>query len=113
MSIIVQKYGGSSVADTNRIKAVAERIKASVIEGNTVVVVVSAMGNSTDELLRLAHSVSLTPDARELDLLLSTGEMISCSLIAMALQEIQVDAISMDGAQAGIRTDKSFRETKN
>lgn len=110
MSIIVQKYGGSSVADTNRIKAVAERIKASVIEGNTVVVVVSAMGNSTDELLRLAHSVSLTPDARELDLLLSTGEMISCSLISMALQEIQVDAISMDGAQAGIRTDKSFGE---
>lgn len=110
MEIIVQKYGGSSVADTTRIKSVAKRIKEKVNTGEAVVVVVSAMGDSTDKLLGLAHSVAKNPDARELDLLLSTGEMISCSLIAMALQEIDIDAISMDGAQAGIRTDEAFGE---
>ena len=110
MGIIVQKYGGSSVADTTRIKSVAKRIKEKVNTGEAVVVVVSAMGDSTDKLLGLAHSVAKNPDARELDLLLSTGEMISCSLIAMALQEINIDAISMDGAQAGIRTDEAFGE---
>jgi len=104
MAILVQKYGGSSVGDVTKVKSVAQRIARSRKEGNEIAVVVSAMGKTTDELIKLAYSVSLTPEPRELDLLLSTGEVVSSTLMAMALREIGVPSISMGGAQAGIRT---------
>ena len=108
MSLIVQKYGGSSVANTDRIKTVAERIIARREAGNDLVVVVSAMGDTTDDLLDLAHA--LNPDARgrEVDLLLATGEIVSCSLLALALQARGVQARALTGRQAGIITDGSF-----
>ena len=105
MALIVQKYGGSSVADAGRIKNVARRIAAARDEGNRVVVVVSAMGDTTDELIELAHQVTDRPDMREFDTLLSTGELVSSTLLAMALKEMGYPAISLSGAQAGIRTD--------
>ena len=85
--ILVQKYGGSSVADLAKIQAVAERIRSAQAEGYRLVVVVSAMGNTTNELLALAKGVSETPDRRELDMLISVGERITMSLLAMALKE--------------------------
>ncbi|MCH8848748.1 MAG: aspartate kinase [Chloroflexi bacterium] len=105
MALLVQKYGGTSVADAARIRHVAERIVACREAGNQVAVVVSAMGDTTDELIALAHSIAANPDPRELDLLLSTGELVSCTLVAMALRELGADAVSMNAAQAGIRTD--------
>ena len=108
MSLIVQKYGGSSLADAGRIRNVAGRIGNASDRDNQVVAVVSAMGDTTDELLALAREVSDRPDARELDVLLSTGELRSCALVAMALRSAGRDAISLSGAQAGIRTDTSF-----
>ncbi len=106
--LIVQKYGGSSLADADKIRNVALRIARSRDAGNNVVVVVSAMGDTTDDLIDLANSVSDRPDARELDLLLSTGELVSCTLMAMALRTMGYPAISLSGAQAGIRTNTSF-----
>ncbi len=106
-SLVVQKYGGSSVADADRIKHVARRIAREREAGSDLVVVVSAMGDTTDHLLDLAASITDEPDAREMDLLLATGEHISGTLVAMALQAIDVPAISLTGAQAGIRTDRS------
>ena len=108
MPLIVQKYGGSSVADADKILSVARRIGATRQSGNAVVVVVSAMGDTTDELIELAHTISSEPHARELDLLLSTGELVSCTLLTMGLREIGHDAISLSGPQAGIHTDTSF-----
>ena len=108
MALIVQKYGGTSVANAERIRAVAQRIKDRVDGGDSVAVVVSAMGKATDELLALARSIAPEPDPRELDLLLSTGEVVSCALVAMALQELGADAISMGAAQAGVRTDTAY-----
>ena len=108
MPLIVQKYGGSSVADAERILSVARRIGAVRQAGTDVVAVVSAMGDTTDELIELAHSVSREPHARELDLLLSTGELVSCTLLTMALRELGHEAISLSGPQAGIHTDTSF-----
>ncbi|MBE9477757.1 MAG: aspartate kinase [Chloroflexi bacterium] len=105
MALIVQKYGGSSVAGAGRIKNVARRIAAARDEGNQVVVVVSAMGDTTDELIELAYQVTDRPDVREFDTLLSTGELVSSTLLAMALKEMGYQAISLSGAQAGIRTD--------
>ena len=105
MAILVQKYGGTSIGDAEKIKAVAQRVVRSREAGNEIVVVVSAMGKTTDDLIALADSVSSTPELRELDLLMSTGEIISSTLMAMALREIGVPSISMGGAQAGIRTD--------
>ena len=105
MSIIVQKYGGTSVANAERIKNVAGRIAARRAEGHQMVVVVSAMGDTTDELIALAHQITDRPSARELDVLLSTGEIVSSALVAMALRHIGVDAISLSGQQAGILTD--------
>ncbi len=108
MPLIVQKYGGSSVADAERILSVARRIGAVRQAGADVVAVVSAMGDTTDELIELAHTVSREPHARELDLLLSTGELVSCTLLTMALRELGHEAISLSGPQAGIHTDTSF-----
>ncbi len=112
MTLIVQKYGGSSVATAERIKAVADRIIHSKEAGNQVVVVVSAMGDTTDDLIDLAKQVTDDPDDREMDLLLSTGEMVSCTLMAMALRAKGQPAISLTGAQAGIRTDSSHSRAR-
>ena len=106
--LIVQKYGGSSLADAKKIHSVARRIARSRDEGNSVIVVVSAMGDTTDELIGLAHQISERPDARELDVLLSTGELVSCTLMAMALRTMGYASVSLSGAQAGIRTDSSY-----
>ena len=108
MALIVQKYGGTSVADAERIKNVAKRIARTRDEGNQVVVVVSAMGDTTDELIQLAYQISEKPDNRELDVLLSTGEVVSSTLLAMALHSMGYPAISLSGAQAGIRTDAAY-----
>src|SRR5687767_5511323 len=104
MGLIVQKYGGSSVADAERIKRVAERIVATRKAGNEVVVVVSAMGDTTDELLDLAHQVSPVPPGRELDMLLTAGERISMALVAMAIHNLGYEARSYTGSQAGVLT---------
>ncbi len=105
MSLVVQKYGGSSVADAARIKVVADRIVATKEAGHDVCVVVSAMGDSTDELLDLARRVSDTPPARELDMLLTAGERISMALLAMAIADLGHEARSFTGSQAGVITD--------
>ena len=105
MSLIVQKYGGSSVADAASIKRVARRIVDTKKAGHDVVVVVSAMGDSTDELLDLAEQVSPLPPARELDMLLTAGERISMALVAMAISDLGAEARSYTGSQAGLITD--------
>nr|WP_293022665.1 MULTISPECIES: aspartate kinase [unclassified Moorena] len=105
MMLIIQKYGGTSVGSVERIKAVARRVKQTVQNNNTVVVVVSAMGKTTDDLLSLSKAVSTNPSAREMDMLLSTGEQVSIALLSMALQELGQPAISLTGAQVGIITD--------
>jgi aspartate kinase len=105
MALIVQKYGGTSVADAERIRNVARRVAARHQAGDRMVVVVSAMGDSTDDLLALAREITDHPEARELDALISTGEIVSSTLLAMALHALGVDAISLSGAQAGLRTD--------
>ena len=108
MALIVQKYGGSSLADSEAIVGVARRIGETHDEGHRVVAVVSAMGDTTDDLIQLARQVSERPDPRELDMLLSTGELVSCTLTAMALEAQGRDAVSLSGAQAGIRTDTTY-----
>jgi len=104
MAIVVQKYGGSSVADVTRIRQVAERIMRTKAAGYDVAVVVSAMGDTTDELLALARKVSTNPDRRELDMLLSAGERISMALLSLSIKERGGDAISFTGSQSGIIT---------
>jgi aspartate kinase len=104
MPIVVQKYGGSSVADVDRIRQVAERVMRTKQAGYDVAVVVSAMGDTTDELLALARKVSPNPARRELDMLLSAGERISMALLSMAIRELGGDAISFTGSQSGIIT---------
>ena len=105
MALVVQKYGGSSVADADRIKRVAQRIVAARRDGYDVVVVVSAMGDTTDELLDLAQQVSPLPPPRELDMLLTSGERISMALLAMAIANLGASARSFTGSQAGVITD--------
>lgn len=112
MALIVQKYGGTSVADPQRIKSVAERVALTRRAGDSVIVVVSAMGSSTDDLIALAHEVSNLPKAREMDMLLTAGERISMALLAMALHDHETPAISLTGSQAGILTDASHGEAK-
>jgi aspartate kinase len=112
MGIIVQKYGGSSLADAGKIKNVARRIAARKEQGNEMVVVVSAMGKTTDQLIDLAHQLSDTPEDREMDVLMSTGETVSSTLMVMALHALGHDAISLSGGQAGIRTDKVHRKAR-
>ncbi len=105
-NIIVQKFGGTSVADTDKIKNVANVILKEKAKGNAVVVIVSAMGHTTDHLLKLADEVNKSPNPRELDMLLSTGECVSASLLAMALQATGNKAVSLNAAQAKIYTEK-------
>jgi aspartate kinase len=112
MALFVQKYGGSSVADAERIKNVARRIAATQDKGEQVVVVVSAMGDTTDELIELSRLVSTQPSVRELDMLLSTGEIVSSTLLAMALRDLGYSAISLTGAQAGIKTDTAHSRAR-
>jgi aspartate kinase len=112
MPLIVQKYGGSSVADAEKIKNVARRIIKTHEAGYKVVVVVSAMGDTTDDLLKLAYQINDFPDKRELDVLVSTGELVSSSLLTMAIHGMGYRAISLSGAQAGIKTDTSYRQAR-
>ncbi|GAX40897.1 aspartate kinase [Tolypothrix sp. NIES-4075] len=105
MALIVQKYGGSSVGSVERIQAVAQRVYKTVKAGNSVVVVVSAMGKTTDGLVKLAHEISKNPNRREMDMLLSTGEQVSIAVVSMALDELGQPAISLTGAQVGIVTE--------
>ena len=112
VALIVQKYGGSSVADAEKIKNVAQRIVRTREAGNQVVVVVSAMGGTTDELVHLAYQINEKPDTRELDVLLSTGEVVSSTLLAMALHGMGYPAISLTGAQAGITTDTAYNQAR-
>ena len=104
---IVAKFGGSSVADAASIKRVAARIVAAKQAGNEVVVVISAMGDTTDELMDLALQVSPQPQPRELDMLLTTGERQSAALLAMAMNDLGVEALSYTGSQAGVITTES------
>lgn len=112
MKIVVQKYGGSSVADLDRMGRVADRVARTRAEGCAVVVVVSAMGRTTDQLLNLAREVSPDPDRRELDMLISTGERITMALLALALRERGVPARSLTGSQSGIITDESHADAR-
>ena len=112
MALIVQKYGGTSVADPDRIRAVAENIAFTRRHGNDVIVVPSAMGKSTDNLIKLANDVSSTQPGRELDMLITTGERISMALICMALADLGVEAKSFTGSQAGIVTDTAHGKAK-
>jgi aspartate kinase len=110
--LLVQKYGGTSVGSPERIRAVAQRIAHSRAKARGLVVVVSAMGHTTDELIDLAHQVSREPPHREMDMLLTTGERISMALLSMALSDLSVPAISLTGSQSGIITDGSHRRAR-
>ncbi len=112
MATFVQKFGGTSVSDPKRIARCAARVKQRRDEGHSVVVVVSAMGHTTDELIELAQQVSDAPSRREMDMLLSTGEQVSVALLAMALEKIGVPATSLTGGQAGITTDGAFSRAR-
>lgn len=112
MATVVQKYGGSSLANAERIRHVAGRIRRRRTEGQNLVVVVSAMGDTTDDLIALARRVTRGPSERELDVLLSTGEVVSSTLMAMALRELGVEAISLSGYQAGIQTDRTYSRAR-
>lgn len=112
MALIVQKYGGSSVATPERIKKVAEKVAAASRLGSKVVVVVSAMGDTTDGLLSLARQITTRPSDREMDMLLSTGEQVSIALLAMALHALGIEAVSLTGGQAGISTDGVHRKAR-
>ena len=107
MNLVVQKYGGSSLGSAERIRHVADRVARRRRQGDSLVVVCSAMGDTTDHLIALAREVTDRPEDRELDLLLATGEVVSCTLLAMALRQIGIPARSFTGAQAGIRTDRA------
>jgi len=112
VSLLVQKFGGTSVADPDRIRAVAEHVVRTRRAGHDVVVVVSAMGKTTDDLERLAHEVSTDPSAREMDMLLTSGERISIALLCMAIIDLGEPAVSFTGSQAGIVTDTAHRKAK-
>ena len=112
MSLIVQKFGGSSVADKERVFNVAKRIIETYKKGNSVVVVVSAQGDTTDDLIEKAAEISKNPSKREMDMLLSTGEQISISLLAMAIHELGYPAISLTGWQVGLTTDTSYSNAR-
>jgi len=112
MTIVVQKYGGSSLANTNHIREIAKRVGTTSKNGTKMAIVVSAMGKTTNDLIELASEISDTPEARELDALLSTGEIVTASLMAMSLNALGTPAISLTGAQAGIQTDETFGKAR-
>jgi len=112
VALIVQKYGGTSVADPDRMRAVAENVAFTKRHGNDVVVVVSAMGKTTDNLIKLANDVSATQPGREMDMLLTTGERISMALVSMALHDLGIEAMSFTGSQVGIITDTVHTKAK-
>ncbi len=112
MALLVQKYGGTSVADPDRIRAVADHVVRTRRAGDDVVVVVSAMGKSTDQLVRLAHDVAEHPGGREMDMLLTAGERISMALLSMAVEDMGQPAVSFTGSQAGILTDTEHERAK-
>ncbi len=112
MAVAVMKFGGTSVATPERIRAAARRLAAAHERGDRVVGVLSAMGHATDELVELAHAVSPSPDPRELDMLVTTGERVSCALCAMALDDLGHEAVSLTGSQAGIHTDTVHGEAE-
>ena len=112
MALIVQKYGGTSVGSVERIQAVAQRVQKTVQAGNSVAVVVSAMGKTTDTLVSLAKEIAANPSRREMDMLLSTGEQVSIALMSMALQELGQPAISLTGAQVGIVTEAEYSRAR-
>ena len=110
--LVVQKYGGSSVADSEKVKTVAKRIVSYKSAHQDVVVIVSARGDTTDELENLAFEITSNPPEREMDMLISTGEQISCALLAMAVKELGFDAISFTGGQVGIKTDRTHTKAR-
>ncbi|TYO95548.1 aspartate kinase [Desulfallas thermosapovorans] len=110
--LIVQKYGGTSVGDASRIRNVARRVVEQYRKGNQMVVVVSAMGDSTDDLIDLSRQITDNPSPREMDMLLSTGEQVSIALLAMAIKNLGVDAVSLTGPQAGIKTDACYSKSR-
>ena len=112
MSLIVQKFGGTSVANTEMIKSAARKAIRATLEGHQVIMVVSAMGKTTDHLIALANELTDAPDSREMDMLMSTGEQVSISLMAIAIQSLGYKAISMTGSQMGIRTDSSHMSAR-
>ena len=112
MRVVVQKYGGSSVADLDKIRAVADRIADTVADGTRVAAVVSAMGNTTNELIALAQAAAPDPDRRELDMLISVGERVTMALLAMCLRDRGVPARSLTGSQSGIITDESHADAQ-
>jgi aspartate kinase len=112
LNIIVQKYGGTSVETPERIKAVARRIKGYMEKGRSVVVVVSAMGKTTNSLIKLSEEITKNPSRREMDMLLSTGEQVTIALLAMALHEAGIDAISYTGSQIRMITDANFTNAR-
>ena len=112
MSLVVQKYGGSSVKDAERVMNVARRIVETYDKGNDVIVVVSAQGDTTDDLIEKAKEINANPSKREMDMLLSTGEQISISLLAMAIEKLERPVISLTGWQAGMNTDSHYSVAK-
>ena len=112
MALIVQKFGGSSVADAAKINRVAGIIKDTYDAGNDVIVVLSAQGDTTDDLIDKAHEINPSPSKREMDMLLSTGEQISIALCAMALERMNVPVVSLTGWQVGMRTDSSYSSAR-
>ena len=112
MGVIVQKYGGSSLSNTERIKDVSRRVAKKIREGYKIIIVVSAMGDTTDELVELSKKISHNPDPRELDMLLTTGEQTSASLLAMAIGDCGIKVKSLTAFQAGIKTTGDFNDTK-
>lgn len=112
MALVVQKYGGSSVATADHIKAVAAKVARRVSDGDRLAVVVSAMGDTTDDLIALAGTVASTPSPREMDMLLSTGEQTSAALLAMALQDMGISAVSLNAFQLGISTDGRYSDAR-
>ena len=112
MALIVQKFGGTSVADTQKILAAARKAIRERRAGNQVVMVVSAMGKQTDHLIELAKELSERPNNREMDMLLSTGEQVTIALMAIALESLGYKAVSFTGAQIGIRTDATYSKAR-
>ena len=112
MAVIVQKFGGTSLADVDKIKNVANAVVREKKLGNDVIVVVSAMGHTTDNLIKLAHEISKNPSDREMDMLMSTGEQVSIALLTMAIHELRFDAVSMTGAQVGILTEDTHSKAR-